>query len=101
VLHFKSPLLKLFPKNIEAVALFGHCFFRYEKSKVSDELINHELIHCYQMKEDGCFKFYFNYIKDYLKLRIKGYNHNDAYMNIPYEIEAYKNQGSARDNINN
>jgi len=92
MLHFKSPILKLFPKDVEAVALFGHCFFRDSEQDTHPYLINHELIHCYQIKRDGILRFYFKYIKDYIMLRLKGHNHTQAYLSIPYEIEAYANQ---------
>jgi hypothetical protein len=92
MLHFKSPILKLFPKDVEAVALFGHCFFRDSEQDTHPYLINHELIHCYQMKRDGMLRFYLTYFISYLKLRLKGHSHFGAYFSIPYEVEAYSNQ---------
>jgi hypothetical protein len=31
MLYFNSPILKFFPKDVLAVALFGYCFFRYSE----------------------------------------------------------------------
>lgn len=53
---------------------------------------NHEAIHVAQIKRDGVLKFYVLYLGEYFKGRLQGLSHNEAYFNISYEREAYKNQ---------
>ncbi|MBC7712083.1 MAG: hypothetical protein H7177_02005 [Rhizobacter sp.] len=56
------------------------------------ELINHEMIHINQIKQLGVVKFYSLYFKEYLHNRVKGMSHNQAYLAISFEKEAYENQ---------
>ena len=84
--HF--PFIKLF--NIEAITLYPVVFFA--DNNPSKTLISHEQIHLNQIKKDGVLKFYSKYLFEYISLRLKGFNHHSAYMNISYEIEAYKGQ---------
>jgi hypothetical protein len=60
----------------------------------NDTLIRHETIHFRQMCETLVVGFYVLYIYYYLKNRFGGLNHELAYMQIPFEIEAYKNQNN-------
>jgi hypothetical protein len=75
--------------NISAITLGSFCIF-FEK--LNPILINHERIHVDQIKKIGIFKFYFDYVKQYLNLRVLGFSHYNAYMGISYEKEAYANQ---------
>lgn len=58
------------------------------------ELLAHELIHVGQWGRDGCARFLVSYLNDYLRLRMIGLDHTNAYRNIGYEHEAYA--GAAR-----
>ena len=51
-------------------------------------LIVHELIHVRQWLESGTFRFLLRYVGDYLRGRISGRSHSDAYLAIRYEAEA-------------
>ncbi len=55
----------------------------------SNELLAHELIHVGQWDRDGRPGFLASYLGDYVRLRLLGLDHNDAYRNIGYEYEAY------------
>lgn len=57
-------------------------------------LINHERIHLAQQRELHIFKFYWLYFKYYfqLKKQFRINPHMHAYLNIPFEREAYRNQ---------
>jgi hypothetical protein len=57
--------------------------------KDDSTLINHESIHIAQQRELWVLPFYLLYIYYYLKNRIKGSSHFQAYEDIPFEIEAY------------
>jgi hypothetical protein len=60
----------------------------------SNELLAHELIHVGQWDRDGRPGFLASYLGDYLRLRLLGLDHTNAYRNIGYEYEAYA--GAAR-----
>ena len=45
------------------------------------KLFKHELEHCYQIRENGVFKFYASYVFNLLR---------HGYKNNPYEIPAFK-----------
>jgi hypothetical protein len=51
-------------------------------------LIAHELAHCRQYGRYGTWRFRARYLAAYLKNRLRGMNHPQAYRNIPFEIEA-------------
>lgn len=52
------------------------------------ELIAHELVHVRQWQEYGVIGFLFRYVRDYFKGLKKHRNHYQAYLDIPFEIEA-------------
>lgn len=77
-------------KGFAAINLFGILFVR-KGGKVSEEMINHEAIHTAQMKEMLYIFFYLWYIIEWLiRLFMKG----NAYRNISFEKEAYKNESN-------
>jgi len=53
------------------------------------EIRKHEMAHVEQIQSIGFVKFYLSYLGIYIRLRLAGKNHIDAYKGIPYEIEAY------------
>lgn len=85
---FKLPLLC----NYDAIVIGRVALFKQSKSEVSDTLIHHEMIHQKQMDKHGVFKFYVIYFKDFLVQLVKYRNWDEAYYNIPFEVEAYEKQ---------
>jgi hypothetical protein len=85
-----APWIKIF--NVDAMTVWK--WVLYSNKSPSPVLVNHERIHLEQIKRDGVIKFYWKYLFDYLRNRKLGMNHEDAYMSIPYEIEAYENQSN-------
>ena len=89
---------KLLPKSYLAITLFGHVFFRMNIDKLIDflsteagmETINHEKIHMLQAESFKLkyFTFYILYVWYWFTNLFK---QGDAYMNIPFEKEAYAN----------
>ena len=72
-----------------AINLFGILFVR-KNVTVTDRMINHEKIHTAQMKEMLFIFFYIWYLVEWIvRLFING--PEDAYYNIGFEQEAYKN----------
>lgn len=55
-------------------------------------IMNHEAIHVAQIKRVGFMKFYTRYLGEYAMGRLAGLGHNEAYLNISFEKEAYANQ---------
>lgn len=55
---------------------------------VLGRLIVHELMHVRQWLESGALRFLLRYLSDYLRGRLSGRSHSDAYMAIRYEAEA-------------
>ena len=72
--------------NIYAITLFP---FIISRDEMSDATINHEKIHIEQQRELLVVFFYILYIWYWLIGKVKGMTNDDAYMNIPFEREAY------------
>lgn len=80
-------------KGFLAINLFGVLFVRGTQKDITAELLNHERIHSAQMKELGYVFFYVAYILEWL-FRICSGDKN-AYLNLSFEREAYRNQRDA------
>ena len=72
--------------NIYAITLFP---FIISRDEMPDATINHEKIHIEQQRELLVVFFYILYIWYWLIGKVKGMNNDEAYMNIPFEREAY------------
>lgn len=53
------------------------------------ELTAHELVHVRQWREQGAVRFLWRYVSEYLRLRMLGLGHDDAYRRIGAEWAAY------------
>lgn len=75
--------------EIWAITLYPFIFCEEEMDPFT---LNHERIHFQQQKELWIVGFYVLYVYYWLKGKLK-YKMNDrqAYLNIPFEIEAYSN----------
>ncbi|MEO6724356.1 MAG: DUF4157 domain-containing protein [Blastocatellia bacterium] len=51
-------------------------------------LIAHEITHCRQYQKHGAWRFRVKYLAAYFKNRRSGMPHDQAYLKIPFEIEA-------------
>ena len=77
-------------RNCSAINLFG-VFFVHPDVRVTKRLINHESIHTAQMRELLYLPFYIFYLIEwFIRLFFKG----NAYLNLSFEREAYKNEGN-------
>lgn len=85
---FKIPPMHLY----DAVVVGRTMLFRQKEKEVHPILIKHELVHQRQMDKHGVLKFYLIYVKDFLIQLVKHRNWFKAYYNIPFEVEAYKQQ---------
>jgi Domain of unknown function (DUF4157) len=51
-------------------------------------LLAHEIAHCLQYRKHGTWRFRARYLAAYFKNRFRGMTRREAYLNIPFEIEA-------------
>ncbi|MBO0722056.1 MAG: DUF4157 domain-containing protein [Blastocatellia bacterium] len=51
-------------------------------------LLAHEITHCRQYRNHGKWRFRALYLAAYFKNRLRGMPRREAYLNIPFEIEA-------------
>jgi len=92
-IHYRHPLFKYWPlKHYAAIVIGRHCLTKYAPTEMPEYVIRHELIHQKQMDRHGIVGFYLIYVKDYIKNLVKYKNHRMAYLAIPFEVEAYRNQ---------
>ena len=76
-----------------AIVLYPFAFFarNYQDYLVSSSgraLLRHEAEHAYQIMALGPLKFYYQYAKEYIKGRLEGKSHFDAYLAISFEVYA-------------
>ena len=89
VRNSKIPKLLSWFISIRAITLWPWIIFRDD---ADDLTINHERIHIRQQAELLVLPFYVLYAGFWLFNKIKGQSNSEAYMNIPFEKEAYENQ---------
>lgn len=90
---FNSKLAKLL--RVEAITLYPYIFFAHdEEYSMKYRIIAHEMVHIEQVRRLGFLKMYWLYLVDYLRLRLTGKNHFDAYLALTLEAEAYDKQDS-------
>jgi hypothetical protein len=51
-------------------------------------LVIHEMVHVSQWRAEGYTRFAIRYLSDYLRSRLRGRSHVDAYRSIRYEVAA-------------
>ena len=82
--------IKFLPKSIDAIMLYPFVLTRFSKDRVPESLLNHESKHLEQAKRAYILGFYIRYLYEYIKGRLSGLRHRQAYLNISYEKEARK-----------
>lgn len=82
---FRLPFLR----HYRGICVGRTILFKDDESAVSAVLLQHELIHQEQIERHGILRFYTVYLRDYLANLWRLRNHQRAYRNIPFEIEAY------------
>lgn len=84
---FRLPLLRRY----SAIVLGRRCYTK--SAYYTEKLIRHELVHQEQMDRVGVLAFYLIYLRDYLWNLIRFRDHDRAYREIPFEVEAYAREG--------
>jgi hypothetical protein len=82
-----APFLK-----VDGMALFPFILVKTERMKQDQVLIRHETIHLRQAAELLVIPFYIFYLVNYIINRFKYNSHHQAYMNIVFEREAYRQE---------
>jgi len=78
--------------GVVAITIYPFIFFKDSKKDIPDSIFRHEMIHVRQVRRLGWLKFYTSYLYHYFKGLIKYRSNTEAYINIPYEVEAYRDQ---------
>lgn len=75
------------PPGAAAITL-GRLISVRARSAGNERLLRHELVHVEQWKRLGFVGFGRRYLGAYLRWRVHGHGHLDAYRRIPLEVEA-------------
>lgn len=81
-------------KALKVDGIVIYPFVLFSSPNPDQILIKHELVHVEQIKNLGILRFYSTYFKEYIRNRLKGQTHHQAYISISYEIEAYDKQNN-------
>ena len=74
----------------DVVALtVGHRVWISPQARDVATLLRHEMVHVRQMGEYGVMPFLWKYLLHYLRNRRRGMRHHEAYLAIPFEVEAF------------
>lgn len=73
----------------EGVTFCDFIFIKYSKEKCPDWLLAHEKYHVKQQKDLYYVGMWALYAWDYIKGRLKGLDHYNAYLAVRYEVDAY------------
>jgi len=92
IYNSKIPAMLSIFINIGAITLYPYIIYRKKEEEIPEDTKRHEMIHIIQQKELWVIGFYILYVFYWLKNLLRGQSSDIAYYNIPFEIEAYKNQ---------
>jgi hypothetical protein len=85
----KIPVIHISFLPMAGMAIFPFIFIKKQTYKEHKDFINHEKIHLVQQIELLLIGFYILYLLNYLLNLLRYRNHNEAYLNIVFEKEAY------------
>ncbi|MFP4090437.1 MAG: hypothetical protein ACLFT3_09035 [Cyclobacteriaceae bacterium] len=87
---YAPQLVRIITGNFaRAIALYPFVFVSRKEELHDPVLVNHEKIHLRQQRELLVLPFYFCYLLEYLRGRLKRLNHYEAYRQISFEQEAF------------
>lgn len=69
------------------ITLYPFIFYNRKYWYIREDMRRHEWVHVEQVRKEGWFKFYLNYLKQ---------NFIVGYKNNPYELEAYAKQNDGK-----
>lgn len=74
-------------RDVVALTL-GRRIWISARARDLDAVLRHEMVHVRQMAEHGLLPFLWKYAFHYLRNRRRGLSHDEAYLSIPFEVEA-------------
>ena len=74
-------------RDVAALTL-GRRIWISERARDVETLLRHEMAHVRQMADHGVLPFLWIYARDYIRNRRRGMTHDQAYLAIPFEVEA-------------
>jgi hypothetical protein len=77
------------PEGVDGMTIYPFIFIRPAKKDTPEILMSHEMIHVNQVRRAGWIKFYASYVWYWAKGLSNGNTRDQAYLNIPWEREAY------------
>lgn len=87
------PRRRMWPTSVAAMTMPWAIYIRPEVLAADEfvvrRLIVHELVHARQWKTLGVSRFLSRYLTEYLRNRLAGMSHPQAYRAISLEVEAY------------
>lgn len=78
--------------GVTGITIGRTIYYSCARSFVTPNLFIHEYIHIYQYQRYGVFGFLVRYLWSYLVNLTRYKTHEEAYENIPFEVEAYSGQ---------
>ncbi|MGA9639278.1 hypothetical protein [Flavobacterium sp.] len=82
----------LTPKGFRGLTLYPFVFVKFLSDLDNPDFVNHEKIHLRQQIELFILPFYIWYVVEYLFRLVQYRNGYQAYRNISFEREAYRNE---------
>jgi hypothetical protein len=86
--HWLPPILGAY-----AVTIGNSIYYQMQKHAIWTKLRKHEMKHVEQYNKYTVVGFLIIYLFWYVVGRLKGKDHHQAYLDIPFEIEARKAEG--------
>ena len=86
------PVIIIRSLKVQAMALYPFILVQDAKYRNDQTLITHETIHLQQELEMLIIPFYLCYLVSYLYNRYRFGNHDKAYRNIIFELEAWQHE---------
>src|SRR5687767_8449546 len=90
-------LLRPFLRGFIGITLGRTIFLAPQILEQGEELLErtlrHELVHLQQIQRMGRLSFYWQYLREYARLRLAGKTHIEAYDGISFEQEARQEAG--------
>jgi len=89
-----SPLPRLarlfLPRNVVAITLGRRIWIARALPPAELEVVlRHEMVHVRQMEQLGVPRFLWRYLGEYVRNRLRGMSHDQAYRAISFEREAF------------
>jgi hypothetical protein len=90
--HFPWWLRPFVLRDVVGITLGRRIYLDGSAADVA-RMLRHELVHVRQIQRIGAFRFYWNYVREYIGNRRRGLASAEAYRRISLEEEAFAAEG--------